>query len=123
MTATDVTDTHIKRKRHCVFSTGNDAYVSRAVVSLLSFAKFNPDFDMFLLCSELSDESKQLCAYCGVTPVELDLSGAFYRQWRYPKECYYHFKGPELFLSMGYDYSLYLDGDTYCNGRFPREPN
>lgn len=104
--------------KYCVFSTGDDRYIPKAVVSLLSFKKYNPNYDMFVLCSDLSKENKRLCDDCGVSVIEIDLGGIFYQTWKYPKECYYHFKGPELFLPKGYDYSVYIDGDTYCHSKF-----
>lgn len=106
-------------KSRCAFSTGNDSYIPKCLVSLLSFTKHNPDFDMFVLCSHLSEHNKELCNACGVTPIKIDLSEFFYQEWRYPKECYYHFKAPEIFLERGYAYSVYIDGDTYCNRPFP----
>lgn len=104
--------------KRAVFSTANDAYVPKAVVSLLTFMRFNPEFDSFILCGRLSESNRALCSYCGVTPIELDLSAAFPQEWRYPRECFHHFKAPSLFLSKGYDYSVYVDGDTCCNGKF-----
>jgi lipopolysaccharide biosynthesis glycosyltransferase len=113
----------LPRSKRCVFSTANDNYVPKAIVSLLSFHKHNADFDMFLLCGALSDENRQLCASCRVTPIELNRSDAFYQEWDYPRECYYHFEGPGIFLSRGYEYSVYIDGDTYCNRPFCWDEN
>ena len=103
---------------HCVFSTADDAYVPKAIVALLSFSKFNPEYRKYVLCGKLSEENRELCCDLGVTPLELDLSSAFYRTWKYPRECYYHFIGPELFWKLGFSHSVYIDGDTYCNGKF-----
>ena len=38
--------------KYAVFSTANDAYVPQAVVALLTFRKFNPQFDSYLLCGK-----------------------------------------------------------------------
>lgn len=106
------------KNKNCAFSTGNDSYIPRAVVSLLSFRKYNENYDLYILCTSISVENKQLCEYCGIKVVELDLGDVFYKDWEYPKECFYHFKGPEIFLSLGYEYSVYVDGDTYTNRKF-----
>lgn len=110
--------TFITENRHCVFSTGSDNYIPKAIVSLLTFSKHNKGFDVYILCTHISEANKRLCESCGVKAIEVDLGDTFYQTWDYPKECFYHFKAPELFLKMGYEYSIYIDGDTYCNNKF-----
>ena len=105
--------------KRCVFSTATDDYVAKAIVSLISFKKHNPTYDMFLLGSRFGQDARDLCTAHDIQYIELDLSADFYQEWEYPRETFYHFKGPEVFLQLGYDQSLYVDGDTYCNGPFP----
>lgn len=105
--------------KRCVFATANEGYVAKAIVSLLSFKKHNPSYDMYLLGPPFGREARSLCEAHDVHHLDLDLSADFHEQWEYPRECFYHFKGPEVFLPLGYDFSVYIDGDTYCNGPFP----
>lgn len=102
----------------CVFSTSDNTYVPNCVVALLSFKKFNPDFDLFVLGRDFCEESKRLCHKYGIKVILIDLSLDFYKSWKYPPECYYHFKGPSIFHGMGYDFSICIDGDVYCNSSF-----
>jgi len=83
---------------------------------LLSFKKHNPEADLFFLCSEIGDQNRALCERCSISVVELDLTRHFHREWDYPRECFYHFASPCIFGDKGYEQSIYLDGDTYCNG-------
>lgn len=108
--------------RRCVFATANDEYVPKAVVSVLSFQRHNPDADGFILISAISAENRQLCNRLRIRPIELDLRDDFHTEWEYPRECFYHFRGPDVFAERGYDVSIYVDGDTYCNGALPMEP-
>jgi pyruvyltransferase len=105
----------------CVFSTATDDYVPYAAVSLLTFKRYNSSFDMYLLCAHMSDMAQSLCTRCGIKVIPVDLTDAFYREWKYPRECFYHFYAPELFERLGYSYSVYIDGDTYCNRSFSLE--
>lgn len=45
--------------------------------------------------------------------IELPLADVFYQQWNYPRECFYHFAAPEIFHAKGYEFSMYVDGDTF----------
>ena len=90
----------------CVFSTCNDKYIPKSAVSLLSFHKFNTDFDMFIICTECSDENKKMCNRLGIQIIKCDLSSYFYKEKNYPKECFYHFKAPDIFHNMSYDYAV-----------------
>lgn len=110
------------RRTTNVFSTADDAYVPKAVVAVLSFRRHNPHVDAHILSSRMSLANRTLCERCGITPIEVDLSSAFYRSWRYPSECYSHFKAPDIFLPLGYRHSIYVDGDTYSDRPFPRPP-
>ena len=61
----------------CAFATGNDAYIPNAVVSLLSIREHNPDFDLFILTTEVSSANARLCEQVGVAVVEIDLRANF----------------------------------------------
>lgn len=99
------------------FCTSNNAYIPKCCVSLLSLKKYNSHFDLYILSSNITQNNLALCTRLNIKCIDLEskLKKYFYKEWNYPKECYYHFKGPELFHKMGYDYSIYLDGDIYCN--------
>ena len=98
-----------------IFSTSDDGYIPNCIVSLLSIKKFHPTFDLYILTSDPSEKHIELCNRLNIKYIDIDLKKYFYKEWKYPRECYYHFKGPEIFHKLGYDYSIYIDGDIYCN--------
>lgn len=104
--------------RICAYSTCNDAYIAQCVVSLLSVRHWNAEVDLFVVArtGTLTACSRQLLQRHAIGLVELDLTREFHTEFSYPVECYYIFSGPEVFGSKGYDFSLYIDGDVYCNG-------
>jgi len=64
-----------------------------------------------------SVKHQELCKNFNIKFVLINLAKYFYKEWNYPRECYYHFKAPELFYKMGYEYSIFFDGDVCCNNR------
>lgn len=105
--------------RLAIFGSGDDAYVRKMATALRSFMKMNAGrpFDYFFLGHGISKQSRALLDQYEIKFVEVDLRSQFPRREsdRYPSECFWIFKGPELFNDMGYRYSLSVDGDTWCN--------
>lgn len=101
-----------------VFCASDNSYVPNCVVSLLSFKKFNPQFDMFIIGSKFSNDIFSLCKHFNIKLLEINLSRFFHTHWDYPIECYYHFRAPIIFNKLGYQFSVYIDGDVYCNNKF-----
>lgn len=99
----------------CVFSTSDDKYAVHSAVSLLSVRKKNPAIDLYLIGTKYSEVTKKFLKKYGITPIEIDLKDKFHTAWDYPVECYYIFAGPEILHKKGYKYSVYVDGDIYCN--------
>lgn len=101
--------------RICAYSTCDEAYLPKCVVSLLSIRKWNPDLDLFVISRTLSPDAKDFVRRHGIQPVEVDLQPVFHTSFEYPTECFYLFAGPGHFADLGYDFSVYVDGDVYCN--------
>ena len=105
--------------RLAVFSSGTESYLACMVTSLRSFMQHNRQrpFDYYILGHAFSEESRDLLRRYGIRYVDLDIGDAFPREQRdrYPRECFWIFKGPEIFNGMGYDFSLSVDGDIWCN--------
>ena len=99
----------------CAYSTCNDLYIQNSIVSLLSVKKWNPNIDLYIITSNLSDKDREFAARYKINVIEEDLSSKFHTSFSYPVECYYLFAGQKIFLERGYDYSIYIDGDIYCN--------
>lgn len=97
------------------FSTSDDKYAVHSAVSLLSVRKHRPDIDLYLIGTKYSADTKKFLKKHNITPIEVDLRDRFHTAWEYPVECYYIFAGPEILHERGYKYSVYVDGDTYCN--------
>lgn len=96
------------------FSTCNNSYIPQSVTSLLSVREHIPGARLYILSRNISGENRRLLDYLNINYFDLDLRGRFYREWQYPAECYYIFAGPELLLTHGFRYSIYLDGDVLC---------
>lgn len=101
--------------KFAAFCTSDNKYIPKCVVSLLSFNKYNPTFDLFVITKDPSEKHIELCKRFGIQIIRINLDNYFYKEWDYPSECYYHFKVPELLFEMGYEYSVFFDGDVYCN--------
>lgn len=102
-------------KKICAFSTADDGYAVSAAISLLTVRKYQPNLDMFIIGREYTAKTKKFLKKYNITPIEVNLDDIFHTAWEYPRECYYIFAGPEILAKKGYDYSVYVDGDIYCN--------
>lgn len=97
------------------FCVSDDIYIPKCVIALLSFAKYNKNFDLVIITRVPSEKNIELCKKYFINVITIDLSKYFYKEWKYPSECYYHFKAPDILFNMGYNYSIFFDGDVYCN--------
>ena len=102
-----------------VFGSCNEAYAPYLVTSLRSFMSWDHDrrLDYFVLGRRFSWRTSGLLAAAGIAHVPCDLSRVFPRRRRrpYPSECFWIFNGPSLFAERGYEFSLAVDGDVWCN--------
>lgn len=110
-----------ERSRLAVFSAGTEDYLPHMVTALRSFSRHadQPPMDYYILGRAFSDRSRHLLQRFAIGYIDLDLSDTFPREAgdRYPSECFWIFKGPEIFHSLGYAHSLSVDGDVWCNRR------
>jgi hypothetical protein len=103
-----------------IYSVANEGYVAKAVLALISFQRWHPDFGYFLLGtkSELSSESKQLLRRYNIELIDIDEARSFVKQGRckdnYPVEVFYPLKGPEFLAERGFQYSIGIDGDVFA---------
>lgn len=104
-----------------VFGAVTENYTEYMIASLRSFMKHNSNaeikYDYFILGSSFSARTQRLINKFGIRYININLNREFTRniRHRYPGECFWIFKGPELFANRGYQYSLAIDGDTLCN--------
>jgi len=107
-------------KRIAIFTTCNEAYVPYCIITLLSFKKYNPYLDCFIFGYNYSDECLFLMKKYGIKYYELYLYHVFRqkKEDKYPSECFWIFKCPHVLYELGYQYSLGVDGDMYCNQPF-----
>jgi hypothetical protein len=105
-------------KRLCIYGSATEDYAEFLVASLRSFINHNghTDTDYYILGNNFSMRTRRLMNRFGIRYLNINLSDAFarYIRHRYPSECFWIFKGPELFDALGYQYSLAVDGDTLC---------
>ncbi len=101
--------------RCCAFTTCDDAYVAKSVVSLCIVRKWNPDIDLYIVGGSFSEASKDLCKNCNISVIEADFSNFFSSRSAYPVECFYWFHASKILADYGYEFALYIDADVYCN--------
>ncbi len=110
-----------RKQKIAVFGAITENYTEYMIASLRSFLKCNQnsdaEYDGFILGHSFSVRTQRLISSFGIGYVNINLSKEFARnsRHRYPGECFWIFKGPELFADRGYQYSLAVDGDTLCN--------
>jgi len=101
-----------------LYTTCDDKYIPYAITALLTFDDHNKDvFDMFILSKTMDTTYQLICDKFNITWIEIDCSDDFPVDINhtYPSECYWIFKGPELFYKKGYEYSISIDCDVLCN--------
>jgi hypothetical protein len=98
-----------------IFSTSDNKYAPCVLVALKIFLKRNVDFDAFVFGTKFTPEMHELFQVHHITLVEVDLSKEYFREWKYPRECYYWSYGPDYLYKLGYTHSIYIDGDIYSN--------
>jgi len=101
--------------RYTIFCTANDPYVPKCVVTLLSFRQHHPGVPLHIIGTKFSSKMKHLMKYHKIQWIEINLKHKFTQAFQYPVECYYHFWGPKLLLMRGFQYSVAVDGDLWCN--------
>ena len=99
----------------CAYSTSNDGYVGKSIVSLLSLRTWNPEIDLYLFTNQLSDTNKLYASILGIEVVEHSTNTFKGNPGPYPVDCFYVFIGPEILANKGYSHCIYIDGDIYCN--------
>ena len=97
-----------------VVCCANNSYVPQCIITLLSFCKFHPTIDAYIMGTKFTRAMKQLMMQHNIQYIEINLRNIFHSQWKYPIECYYHFYAPKVFLNRGYQYTIVLDGDIVC---------
>ena len=116
-------------KKLAIVTCGNTDYFNKEpfapIKAMTSFKNvFGETADYFCLTSGGDKKTDNLINKNGFQRIYSDETHHFnkvhsgYGGGGYPSECCYLFLIPSLLASMGYDYSLYVDGDVYCNTRF-----
>ena len=109
------------RNRISIYGAATENYVEFMIATMRSFMKHNPvkPFDYYILGSNFSARTQRLMNKHKVRYLNIDLKRYFSLDTSrpYPNECFWIFKGPELFNDMGYSYSLAIDGDLLCCSR------
>ncbi len=116
---TRINDLFKPKQKKAVFITCNNQYVPKAIVALLSFTRYNPDYDRYILGSVFTQESYSLCHKYGVALITEDLHSDFpnlekrpYGQ-QYPIECFYHFYAYKRLDK--YKFIINIEPDIYTN--------
>jgi hypothetical protein len=108
----------LQSSKIALFTSVNGNYIQNAVTCFKSYDVQNPGkFDFYIITSDkLTHKQQDLCDKNRVKILYQNLNSDFKinSDWPYPSECFWIFKGPELFYDMGYKFSMSVDADTYC---------
>jgi lipopolysaccharide biosynthesis glycosyltransferase len=110
----------MSNKKLAICTTINKNYADYAVVCLQSFKRnsgLTSDLFVFVNQNCLSQTQIDNFKYNNINIIDVDFSNRYNlpTDWPYPSECFWIFKCPEILYSLGYDYTLCVDTDTYCN--------
>src|SRR5262245_5728838 len=104
-----------------IFTSANSSYVPKAAVALLSFRRWHPEFDYFVLGTKARMHPKTLTLLedYEIELIDVGESRRLVRkeelvQKALPVETFYLLNGPELLAERGFDYSISIDGDVFC---------
>ena len=113
----------MSNKKIAICTTITNNYADYAVVCLQSF-KHNSglDVDLYVFVNKKTLSQNQINNFekHKINIIDIDLSKRYEipQDWPYPSECFWIFKCPEILYSLGYEYTLCTDTDTYCNRPF-----
>jgi hypothetical protein len=101
-----------------LFTAINSNYIEKAITCFKSYEIQNPDkFDFYIITgNSLTKRQQDLCTRNRVKVLFQNLHADFKveENWPYPSECFWIFKGPEIFYNLGYKFSMSVDADTFC---------
>lgn len=111
-----------------IITCGDEKYFLKdpyaPIVALTSYRNhFGNTADYFCLSNFLDKKTDDIIQKNGFKKISLEIpefnkNHTGYGLGSYPPECCYWCKIPEILLSLGYEYAMFVDGDTYCNSRF-----
>lgn len=99
-----------------LFSCGDNNFIIPSIVALKSMEKNlrGVEVDLFYIGSKEGAQEKDLkeLEKNKIDFIDFNSKNIFHPSKRWPKEAFWYMLGPEYFFSLGYEYSLYVDGDT-----------
>ena len=108
----------LQTEKVALFTAIDSNLIEKTVTCFNSYALQNPGkFDFFIITSnQPTTAQKDLCDRNHVKILFQNLHNDFKvdRNWPYPSECFWVFRGPEIFYNMGYKFSMSVDTDTFC---------
>jgi hypothetical protein len=104
-----------------LFTTTTENNIENTIISFQTYKSKNDIFDYFVIGNFTSQSSVDRLYRFGIKHINLDLSNVYKteKDWPYPSECFWLFKGPDIFYNLGYKYSMYVDIDVICNKTIP----
>ena len=108
----------MKNKKIAVFICCNKEYHKYAITTLLSYKRFRPEWDYFIISETKCEKAKyydiksivknfsHLWNDSGCSRKNIELKDFLY--------CWWHLSAQQFFKDMEYDLSLTVDADTFC---------
>ncbi len=103
-------------KKYAVYCTADDAYIRPSIIALESIRRFYPESSFFVIANKDRINAKNIALLSNFDIDLIHYTGDHLfpnvRPWK--METFWKYKGPEIFLNLGFTYSMYIDGDTLC---------
>jgi hypothetical protein len=98
-----------------VFCAGDANYIPQMIMALNMTCVRNMTFDPFII-TDANDEELKLIHEFKIKTLRMDLHEQFDRHNKnWPSQSFWWCAGPQNLKNLGYDYSVFIDADVYCN--------
>lgn len=113
----------VDNQKIALYITADQNYIFQAVVTILSFKRFFPSIDYYILTNKnyISIKIIQKIQQYKINIIHTDSFEKYENNQSWPKICYALFSGPRIFYNLGYKYSIGVDADILCLKSFDLE--
>lgn len=99
-----------------IYCTADDAYIRPSIIALESIRRFHPESSCFVIANKDRINAKNIALLSNFDIDLIHYAGdhLFPNTRPWTMETFWKYKGPDIFLNLGFIYSMYIDGDILC---------
>lgn len=99
-----------------IYCTADDAYIRPSIIALESIRRFHPESSCFVIANQDRINAKNIAFLSNFDIDLIHYAGdhLFPNTRPWTMETFWKYKGPDIFLNLGFIYSMYIDGDILC---------